>query len=315
MTDQPRSGRRLVISPAILSKVSKLAINKHTGKVFSATKLSELLQQDFGVSASLSTIRRRFRALGWKYGTAKRVLMLKAEHKQKRLAFAHKHLSSKTSFSSWLFTDSKLFLLQKTSAKAGARIWYPRGGRPSVPVVKQSQGVHVYLGVTKFGATKPIFVTGGGTQKSVHVNPKTGQPFSGVSAVEYQEQVLPSLIRDANKLFSSSGTWASRWLFQQDNARPHIAKTTQVLLHKLLPERVVDDWPPMSPDLSWIENIWAWAQGQLDKHYTNMQTQDELKSALTEVLGSIPRELLENHVHGMPGRLDRVVSQKGGPIG
>ncbi|GBM21877.1 hypothetical protein AVEN_32861-1 [Araneus ventricosus] len=45
-----------------------------------------------------------------------------------------------------------------------------------------------------------------------------------------------------------------RYLFQQDNARPHTAKITETWLHtKRVP---VLEWPAASPDLSPIENIW-----------------------------------------------------------
>lgn len=312
--DQHRSGRKAIISEAALSKISKRAIQKHAGKVFSSTELAGLLEHELGVSASPRTVRRSFRAAGWRYGSPKQVLMLHARHREKRLAFAKQHLSKKTSFSSWLFTDSKLFLLHKTSAKAAAKIWYPQGGRPTLSVVKQSQGVHVYLGVSKYGVTRAIFVTGGGSQKSMHVNPKTGQPYHGVSAAEYQEQVLPLLIKDGDHIFKTSTRWGSEWLFQQDNARAHIAKTTKAVLDDLLPHRVVHEWPAMSPDLSWIENIWAWAESQLNRHYRDIHSLDDLKSALTEVLKCIPKKMLENYVRSMPKRLQAVVEQNGGPI-
>ncbi len=44
-------------------------------------------------------------------------------------------------------------------------------------------------------------------------------------------------------------------VFQQDNAKPHIAAITTAWLHS---RRVqVLNWPAYSPDLSPIENIWC----------------------------------------------------------
>lgn len=314
VNDEHRSGRKPVLPADALLKVNNSVTKQQGSQVFSANKLTKLLESEAGIKVSPSTVRRQLKGSGWRYGCAKKVLMLKPAHKQSRLLFCRKHLNIPTSFSPWMFTDSKLFLLHKTSGKAGVRIWYPKGGRPSVGVVKQSQGVHVYLGVTKYGATKLVFVTGGGSQRSVHINPKTGQPYSGVSAIEYQEHVLPVLIREGNRLFQPS-RWASEWIFQQDNARAHTASSTKAVLEELLPNRFVQDWPPMSPDLSWIENIWSWAQGRLNKLYVDIQTIDELKAALVEVLGNIPSKMLRKHVRHMPSRLEKVVKQNGGPIG
>ena len=213
-----------------------------------------------------------------------------------------------------MITDSKVFLLHKTASKPGVKIWYPKGGRPVIPIVRHSQGVHAYLGVTKHGVTKVIYVTGGGSQKSSYINSKTGQLHTGVSAAEYQEQVLPELIKEGNRIFSAHGKGASEWKFQQDNARPHVAQSTKALLDQLMPNQVVHDWPACSPDLSWIENIWSWAEQELNKGYPQLNTTDELKNALTDVLSNIPSEMLRNHVRGMRNRLEAVIQQSGGQI-
>ena len=314
VNDQPRSGRKPKLTTAGLAKLSKVVSKQDALGVFSAEQLCHLLKEEAGIEVSPQTVRRRCRAEKWGYGFAKKVLMLRPPHKVKRLAWARKHLSKRTSFAAWMITDSKVFLLHKTASKSGVKMWWPKGGRPRIAIVRHSKGVHAYLGVTKYGVTKVIFVTGGGSQKSEFINPKTGQPYSGVSASEYQEHVLPELIKEGNRIFSTNGNWASEWKFQQDNARPHVAKSTKSLLDQLMPDRAVHDWPACSPDLSWIENIWSWAEQELNKRYPRLDTIDELKAALTTVLGNIPSEMLKNHVRGMRARLEAVIEQNGGQI-
>lgn len=253
--DAHRSGRRAKLTTAGLAKLSKLVSQQDANTAYSTTRLAELLKSEAGITVSAQTVRRHCRASGWGYGFGKKVLMLKPPHKMKRLVWAKRQLSRRTSFSTWMITDSKVFLLHKTASKPGVKIWYPKGGRPEVPIVRHSQGVHAYLGVTKYGVTKVIFVTGGGSQKSAYINPKTKQAHTGVSATEYQQKVLPELIKEGNRIFSMHGKGPSEWKFQQDNARPHVAQGTKALLDQLMPNQVVHDWPACSPDLSWIKHM------------------------------------------------------------
>lgn len=312
--DQPRSGRKPLIAKPALSKLKSIAIKKHSTVKFSASRLSESLQVQTGASASVRTVRRNLRSAGWKFGYARKVLMLTASHKARRVAWARKHLSRRTTFSSWMFSDSKVFLLHRASGKAGVKMWYPQDCRPSSAVAKRSQGVHVYLGVTKYGVTKPIFVTGGGSKKSKYVNPKSGKAFAGVGMLEYQKDALPKLLQGGNVLFAANSKWGGEWIFQQDNARPHVAASTKALLQELMPNRVEFEWPAMSPDLSWIENVWAWAERQLATNYPNVQTIAQLKSALVNIFKHVPITMLQNHVHGMRNRLVKVVQNDGANI-
>ena len=55
-----------------------------------------------------------------------------------------------------------------------------------------------------------------------------------------------------------------RWVFQQDNARPHISNETLMSLDYLeIP--FIDDWPPYSPDLNVIEVVWAIMKKRIQK--------------------------------------------------
>ena len=62
-------------------------------------------------------------------------------------------------------------------------------------------------------------------------------------------------------------------IFQQDNARAHVARCVLVLLdthcNRLLP------WPAWSPDVSPIENIWLWNAERLGNHPSSANTVDE----------------------------------------
>lgn len=70
--------------------------------------------------------------------------------------------------------------------------------------------------------------------------------------------MLPSI----KKLFQGKN---STFVFQQDGAPPHTAIRTQVALDM---EGInVLTWPPNSPDLSPIENVWAIIKERLSLRY------------------------------------------------
>ena len=128
--DQFRSGRKRLVTKSDLSKLKRIAIKKHSPVKFSCSRLSKVLQAESGVRPSDRSVQRHLRDAGWNFGYAKKVLMLKASHRHKRLLWARKHLSRRTAFASWMFTDSKVFLLHRPAGKAGVKMWYPQDCRP-----------------------------------------------------------------------------------------------------------------------------------------------------------------------------------------
>ena len=73
-------------------------------------------------------------------------------------------------------------------------------------------------------------------------------------------------------------------------------------------------WPAASPDLSWIENVWAWMEREVRKRQKQINTAAQLRGVLEEVRQSIPSSHLVNYVKSMRGRLKRCIDNEGGPI-
>ena len=299
----------------MLAEIEKVASDRQQNAAFSCLRLAKHVQKVFGVCVSPLTVSRALKKKNWEFRLASRAPMLNPIHKRKRLIWAQHHLRKRTCFSKWMFTDSKIFLLETIGTRRGVKFWAPKGARPVCPVSRSKLGVHVYLGLTEKGLTKPIYVTGGQSQESDFIDPKTSKNHVGVSTPEYVHQVLPRFASEGSLKFGINGRWSGEWIFQQDGASCHTAKLAKQALQELWPNRHMIDWPPNSPDLSPIENVWAWGQRQLQTSCESIITIAELKAAISQIFKHAPKPMCKNLVHGMRRRPEAVIGAGGGCIG
>jgi len=79
-------------------------------------------------------------------------------------------------------------------------------------------------------------------------------------------------------------------VFQQDNAFSHVSKKTRAWFDTAMSEHgfVWMEWPPNSPDMNPIENLWAWLKTELHRRYPDTKTlhgsPDAIKRTLRERL-------------------------------
>ena len=307
-------GRPTSLSSSQVKLVKKLALAQNSA---SSVKIACILKAQ-GTDVSPQTVNRSLRVNGIVCGYPKNVPLLSDFNKDRRLQWASKMLSSRRNFAGWMFTDSKYFLLNNTSSKKGLKVYYHKGKRPTRSALSHSRGVHFYLGVTKFGATEPVLATGGGGKTPSYAKANGKGMYPGVCAEEYKTEILPNLVAGGNRLFAPQSKWVGKWMFQQDNAPIHKSKATLERIVELMDGnegRVEVQWPAMSPDLSWIENVWAWAENELDQRRDGLETLDELEKEVRSILKRVPLELMQKLVAGMKGRLIEVGERGGRHIG
>lgn len=98
--------------------------------------------------------------------------------------------------------------------------------------------------------------------------------------------------------------------FQQDNAPCHKAKATMKWFEDSNIRTL--DWPPTSPDMNPIENLWSIIDRRLLEYEINNLLQ--LKNAITEIWNSFSINDCIKLINSMPNRISGVLKAKGGSI-
>lgn len=230
--------------------------------------------------------------------------------KEKRLAFAAAHQN--TDWSRTLFTDRKKFHFRYPGSKVKPAKWVLGSAKGSGAAVNQPnhpQCLNIYAGISKHGVTAVHMVAGSSKHTTQHTN-KQGKQAKNITAAEYKEVLQKTLLPWGRKLFSARGI--SSWTLQQDNDPTHKCAADQIKQWnqaKGSSVLLLQSWPPNSPDLNLIENVWGWVQRHVDSQ--GCQTFEEFKQAITDTMAAVPKQHLTNLYDSMKGRLQAVVESGG----
>lgn len=198
-----------------------------------------------------------------------------------------------------VFTDEKVFTVQQFVNKQNDRVWLTERSAINMDQLRayrrqKPASVMVWAGVTENGRTPLVFVPAG-----VKIN-----------ATTYQELVLEACV----KPWAAKNFKKDRWVFQQDSAPAHKAKTTQRWLQENVPAFIsTTDWPSCSPDLNPMDfSIWGILESKVcNKKYDSVEV---LKRALVREWNKIPQSVIRAACNAFADRLDTVILFKGGHI-
>lgn len=195
-----------------------------------------------------------------------------------------------------LFTDEKIFTVEASFNKQNDRV-YARSSKDAcdkIPCVQRGHhpaSVMVWWGVSWDGATDIHFC---------EVGVKT-------SAAVYQE-MLEKVVKPLNpSLFKNKP-----WIFQQDSAPAHKAKTTQRWLEDNLPRFIkAEEWPSGSPDLNPLDySLWQKLEAlACSKPHRNIEM---LKKSIKNAAKKISIAQIRAAIDDWPERLRRCVAANGG---
>ena len=72
------------------------------------------------------------------------------------------------------------------------------------------------------------------------------------------------------------------------------------------------DWPPKSPDLNPIENLWSQLKRKMSKRVTNDTTLDDLAVLLVEEWNGLDQNFIRRLIESMRRRCQATIDANGG---
>ena len=104
-------------------------------------------------------------------------------------------------------------------------------------------------------------------------------------------------------------------IYMQDNAPSHASRYTRnFLASKGFKDAKLMVWPPASPDLNPIENLWSTVKRKLYEAGKQYNSKHELKEAIKECCKTISTETIKNLTSSMDKRLVKILERHGGYI-
>ena len=185
-----------------------------------------------------------------------------------------------------------------------------KGTEREAAAVNHPQCLNVYAGICKWGITSIHVVAGASKHKTTSRN-KKGEIARSITASEYHNVVLNTFLPQGTAMFSTQGMGS--WVLQQDNDPSHRVAVQAIKewnAKRGSSIRLLPSWPPNSPDLSPIENLWGYVGARVEA--LGPTSFEAFTEAVIHELGNVPRNVLQNLFNSMPRRIAQVIENGGG---
>jgi len=262
----------------------------------SAPSIATQLFKKHKIRIDPSTVYRDLRAMGYKSFVRRKVPTRDPKVHKRRLEFAQKF--RRGDVRRMIFSDEHV----ESAMDFGARRCYAKTAKKVPPRHRtkswNAPSVMIWAAIGYNFKSKLVFFP------KLDKNGETKTTAWRLNGKRYRQRVLPSLLRDLSK----DKRPLSNWIFMQDGASCHVAKETLLYLeNKGL--RTIGDWPPHSPDLSPIENLWNTLKRRVSMRYP--ETQAQLEKAVKEEWNKLTHDEINPYIDSFGKKLNRCEERRG----
>ena len=290
VADRPRAGAPRITTP----RQDRAIRRQHLQDRFqTAASTARATQGQRGGPISSRTVRRQLADANIRCRRPHRGPILTDHHRRERRVWAANRgfLGRGTAWRDVVFSDESRFCLSHQDGRI--RVYRRAGERYRDGCVLQ-RDCYGGASVMVWGAINTNF-----RSRLVIVN-------GNLNAIRYVGEILqPHLL----PLLAQHGG-NNRLLFQHDNARPHVARYSQLFLQQNGVH--VIRWPALSPDMNCIEHLWDVLGRMVGEQRPRPRTRQELIAALLQAWQRIPMATICRLTMSMPARLRACVAANGG---
>lgn len=275
------SWERNAYSPRAKTKSAPRVARKVIQKSKRRTKVLSTRQIGASVGISHTLVQKILKSEGISYQAYGRRLLLTEERKRNRVKFARLMQRKRHDWASTIITDEASFWVSKSRP---GKVWTTN---PEKEIGAGVHGlkVHCWGGISARGAL-------------------TLEIFSENLDSEDYLKILRRKIPEIQELYPDG------WYWQQDGSGVHRALSVKDFVDKEMPRKL--DWPPYSPDLSPIENVWGWLKAKVARDAP--RNVYALKRSIRTHWQSMDIEFLAPYFQSMPERMAMVIESEGAKI-
>lgn len=209
--------------------------------------------------------------------------------KQKRKSFALKTKNWKEEWRQVVFSDEKLFQTYSNGRVLVKRVRGESENPKYINFAIQQEKISLNLWCCVSYGRKPIIYL-------------AGPNFDSAAYI----RILSDVINNKLPGFSNA------FVLQQDNASLHVSD----LAKKYFSDEVLTvlTWPPCSPDMNIVEQIWSILQKKLDRKLvkTRVRNNDHLLEIIKDLANEITVEQVNKLYDSMPNRIKSLIKNSGG---